>query len=93
LRKSIAALRFERSEGVSPGARTIPKVNFISPFADKQKTRCFLREGVAGGGRFIHLNAESFWSTNSEVRRLTGATRQDRTGDLLITNQPLYQLS
>jgi hypothetical protein len=24
---------------------------------------------------------------------LTGATRQDRTGDLLITNQPLYQLS
>ena len=23
----------------------------------------------------------------------TGATRQDRTGDLLITNQPLYQLS
>ncbi len=22
-----------------------------------------------------------------------GATRQDRTGDLLITNQPLYQLS
>jgi hypothetical protein len=24
---------------------------------------------------------------------LTGATRRDRTGDLLITNQPLYQLS
>ena len=24
---------------------------------------------------------------------LDGATRQDRTGDLLITNQPLYQLS
>ena len=23
----------------------------------------------------------------------TGATRRDRTGDLLITNQPLYQLS
>lgn len=23
----------------------------------------------------------------------SGATRQDRTGDLLITNQPLYQLS
>jgi len=22
-----------------------------------------------------------------------GATRRDRTGDLLITNQPLYQLS
>ena len=26
-------------------------------------------------------------------RRLFGATRRDRTGDLLITNQPLYQLS
>ncbi len=25
--------------------------------------------------------------------RVTGATRRDRTGDLLITNQPLYQLS
>jgi hypothetical protein len=24
---------------------------------------------------------------------LAGATRRDRTGDLLITNQPLYQLS
>jgi hypothetical protein len=23
----------------------------------------------------------------------SGATRRDRTGDLLITNQPLYQLS
>ena len=26
-------------------------------------------------------------------QEVTGATRQDRTGDLLITNQPLYQLS
>ena len=26
-------------------------------------------------------------------KELTGATRRDRTGDLLITNQPLYQLS
>jgi hypothetical protein len=25
--------------------------------------------------------------------KLYGATRRDRTGDLLITNQPLYQLS
>ena len=24
---------------------------------------------------------------------VSGATRRDRTGDLLITNQPLYQLS
>ena len=24
---------------------------------------------------------------------ISGATRRDRTGDLLITNQPLYQLS
>ena len=28
-----------------------------------------------------------------EVLKNTGATRRDRTGDLLITNQPLYQLS
>ncbi len=28
-----------------------------------------------------------------EVFENSGATRQDRTGDLLITNQPLYQLS
>ena len=26
-------------------------------------------------------------------REVSGATRRDRTGDLLITNQPLYQLS
>ena len=26
-------------------------------------------------------------------KKLAGATRRDRTGDLLITNQPLYQLS
>ena len=28
-----------------------------------------------------------------EVFQNNGATRRDRTGDLLITNQPLYQLS
>jgi hypothetical protein len=28
-----------------------------------------------------------------EVLENSGATRRDRTGDLLITNQPLYQLS
>ncbi len=28
-----------------------------------------------------------------ELERFDGATRRDRTGDLLITNQPLYQLS
>jgi len=27
------------------------------------------------------------------IKGLDGATRRDRTGDLLITNQPLYQLS
>jgi hypothetical protein len=31
--------------------------------------------------------------TDSIDMNLTGATRRDRTGDLLITNQPLYQLS
>ena len=28
-----------------------------------------------------------------EIKKDNGATRRDRTGDLLITNQPLYQLS
>ena len=28
-----------------------------------------------------------------ELLEKSGATRRDRTGDLLITNQPLYQLS
>ena len=31
--------------------------------------------------------------TESVDKDLDGATRRDRTGDLLITNQPLYQLS
>ena len=31
---------------------------------------------------------EVFW-----YEGVVGATRRDRTGDLLITNQPLYQLS
>ena len=30
---------------------------------------------------------------NGMYFRTIGATRRDRTGDLLITNQPLYQLS
>jgi hypothetical protein len=29
----------------------------------------------------------------SYLLMFSGATRRDRTGDLLITNQPLYQLS
>ena len=28
-----------------------------------------------------------------DSEEVSGATRRDRTGDLLITNQPLYQLS
>ena len=39
---------------------------------------------------------ERLYSENGvpgRVERLSGATRRDRTGDLLITNQPLYQLS
>jgi len=31
--------------------------------------------------------------TDTIEKGLAGATRRDRTGDLLITNQPLYQLS
>ena len=38
--------------------------------------------------------AASDFSVNDSIEKdLTGATRRDRTGDLLITNQPLYQLS
>ena len=38
------------------------------------------------------LNSSTF-DDNLEVFDIYGATRRDRTGDLLITNQPLYQLS
>ena len=40
------------------------------------------------GGFGVEGFAESFL-----FLQVTGATRRDRTGDLLITNQPLYQLS
>ena len=36
---------------------------------------------------------DDFSATDGLNGDLSGATRQDRTGDLLITNQPLYQLS
>jgi hypothetical protein len=55
---------------------------------------------VWGGHGFWHTNekgdpkaAFDFSVTNSSDEDLAGATRRDRTGDLLITNQPLYQLS
>jgi hypothetical protein len=38
--------------------------------------------------RETRTSEEVFW-----YEGVTGATRRDRTGDLLITNQPLYQLS
>jgi integrase len=62
-----------------------------------------IREAMAkvwGGHSFGHSDikgdpkaASDFSVTNSIDEDLTGATRRDRTGDLLITNQPLYQLS
>ena len=52
------------------------------------------REGVLAQ---LELKMESSEvGTFAEVlcfQRSSGATRRDRTGDLLITNQPLYQLS
>ena len=61
-----------------------------------------IREAMAkvwGGHRTGHSAEKSFAqpSTESPVidclnEDLAGATRRDRTGDLLITNQPLYQL-
>jgi hypothetical protein len=55
---------------------------------------------VWGGQTAGHTdqNDKSQADTDSPVtdkfeRDLYGATRRDRTGDLLITNQPLYQLS
>ncbi len=35
----------------------------------------------------------SAYDDGLEMTEIPGATRRDRTGDLLITNQPLYQLS
>jgi len=62
-----------------------------------------IREAMAkvwGGHSFGHSDkkgdpkaASDFSVNNSIDKDLTGATRRDRTGDLLITNQPLYQLS
>ncbi len=55
---------------------------------------------VWGGHSFGHSreNGNPKAAADSAVtgrldKDLTGATRRDRTGDLLITNQPLYQLS
>jgi integrase len=56
-------------------------------------------EKVRGGHKFGHnpKTAEFDCSPkrlqSTDDKRDFGATRQDRTGDLLITNQPLYQLS
>ena len=62
-----------------------------------------IREAMAkvwGGHSFGHSDkksnarAASDLSVSDSVERgFMGATRRDRTGDLLITNQPLYQLS
>lgn len=38
-------------------------------------------------------NGETPGPRHRELTKFPGATRRDRTGDLLITNQPLYQLS
>ena len=57
-------------------------------------------ERVQGGHKFGHTRQIAAPGEVAEATRklldekeLFGATRQDRTGDLLITNQPLYQLS
>jgi integrase len=62
-----------------------------------------IREAMAkvwGGNSFGHSDkkgdpkaASDSSVTDSIDKDLAGATRRDRTGDLLITNQPLYQLS
>ena len=40
-----------------------------------------------------HRGSRNERRMKAEVIENNGATRRDRTGDLLITNQPLYQLS
>jgi len=57
-------------------------------------------ERVRGGHKFGHTlkiaDPEEVAGITGKIldeRELSGATRRDRTGDLLITNQPLYQLS
>ena len=49
---------------------------------------------VGNSGDSIRSGSEQVRHWREEVSLLeSGATRRDRTGDLLITNQPLYQLS
>ena len=57
-------------------------------------------ERVRGGHKFGHTlkiadpeEVAGITGKMLDESELSGATRQDRTGDLLITNQPLYQLS
>ena len=57
-------------------------------------------ERVRGGHKYGHTLKAAAPREVAEINvkllneiELSGATRRDRTGDLLITNQPLYQLS
>ena len=57
-------------------------------------------ERVRGGHKYGHTLKIADSGEVAEITgkllneaELSGATRRDRTGDLLITNQPLYQLS
>jgi hypothetical protein len=54
-----------------------------------------LEEELIGtpGNQFEQVLNRSEFYNELEVLEKSGATRRDRTGDLLITNQPLYQLS
>jgi hypothetical protein len=51
------------------------------------------RCGRAALYNFHYIGIPDEWNKWMELAENYGATRRDRTGDLLITNQPLYQLS
>jgi hypothetical protein len=75
-------------------------MRYVHP-SDSDMDEAVTKARDAEGGHSSRHRQEN--ATPSEVQKsrvsscyendLDGATRRDRTGDLLITNQPLYQLS
>ena len=62
-------------------------------YSDDESFRSIVRSATSSVEQFprslVTLGAEAEYANSL----FSGATRRDRTGDLLITNQPLYQLS
>ncbi|SPE32528.1 hypothetical protein SBA6_190032 [Candidatus Sulfopaludibacter sp. SbA6] len=64
------------------------------PASVRAAALAFETELLGNNDQSIRSGFEQVENWQGEVSLLeSGATRRDRTGDLLITNQPLYQLS